>query len=266
MISPPADADRANYLNQMEQVRLKFNELDMLTTRLQQLSDTLESSTTGAEFKKIHYTFREEMQKANQLIKVIKSQIDALDVSNTDFQAKYSEGRESDVEFRRVSWAGFSNRLRSSLINFNKSQSRFETVYAKRTGERGFNPDLTQSADASPAAARGAMATAFAQAAAEEDSIKREDMKRLERSLREIHEAFLQIAALVDSQGEMLDCIEFSIVNAKNYAHQANVQLIKARKKQRQRTWLYFCCWFVGILIIVGIALGIWQLVKSLTS
>jgi len=84
-------------------------------------------------------------------------------------------------------------------------------------------------------------------------------MKRVEKSLREIREAFLQIAALVDAQGEMLDCIEFSVVNAKNYSHQANLQLIKARKKQRQRSMLWCCCGiFLALAIIFGI-LGILQ-------
>jgi syntaxin 1B/2/3 len=107
---------------------------------------------------------------------------------------------------------------------------------------------------------------AFANARADDDAIKKEDMKRLEKALVEIREAFLQIATLVESQGEMLDCIEFSTVNAKNYAHQANLQLIKARSKQRKRTWLY--CYFIcsGIIllgVIVVIVLMLFKVIKT---
>lgn len=103
------------------------------------------------------------------------------------------------------------------------------------------------------------MGKAFASVAVEEQRLKENDMKRVEKSLREIREAFLQIAALVDSQGEMIDCIEFSVVNAKNYSHQANLQLIKARRKQRQRSMLWCFC---GIILTLAVVFGILGLLQ----
>ena len=266
-MSPPPDPDRTNYMNQIDQVRMKFNDLDVLTGHLQNLSERLISCTTTKEFKQIHTEFEAHIQKASQLIKTIKAQIDALDISNKDFEARYEEGaRESELNFRKISWAGFANRLRSSLQNFNRAQTRFETVYGERTGANGLNPDLTESSYFDQELETSLLQKAFAATHAEEDNIKKEDMKRLERSLIEIREAFLQIAALVDSQGEMLDCIEFSVVNAKNYNHQANIQLIQARKKQRTRMWCQLCCAIFILLILVGVGIGIWQLVKSLNK
>jgi hypothetical protein len=55
----------------------------------------------------------------------------------------------------------------------------------------------------------------------------------------------------------MLDCIEFSVVNAKNYSHQANVQLIKARKKQRLRSMLWCCCGVTLTIVVVILILVI---------
>ena len=260
IVSPPPDVDRTNFLNQLEQVRNKFNELDQLTNNIHGHSDRLESCTTSREFRRSHDAFSSDIQQATQLIKTIKSQLDALETSNNDFQQKHaSGGRESDFEFRRVAWNGFANRLRSSLLNFNRAQSEFEKVYTNRTGASGFNPDLTLMQDTNNmnngAVPSSNVQRAFAAAVDEEqESIKKEDMKRLERSMREIREAFIQIAALVDSQGEMLDCIEFSVVNAKHYSHQANLQLIQARKKQRQRSCIWIWC---GIILLLGLILGI---------
>ena len=254
------DPDRANFLRQIEQLRTKFGELDALSGRIGSFASGLESATSVVEFRRCHSDFRDEIQRASQIIKTIKSQIDALEVSNTDFQARFSEGRESEMSFRRVTWAGFSNRLRRSLVRFNKAQCNFEAIYSRRTSDAGLNTDLSPSPDASPVAG---MAKVFAQANAEEETIKREDMKRLERSLMEIREAFLQIAALVESQGEMLDCIEFSTVNAKSYAHKANVQLIQARKKQRRSLFWKALCIFLLVLIVVGIGIGIWRIIVT---
>ena len=268
LTSPSPDIDRSNFLQQLEQVRIKFNELDNLTNDINGHSDSLESCTTSKDFRRLHDKFSSDIQQATQLIKTIKSQLDALEISNNDFQQKHLDGgRESDFEFRRVAWNGFANRLRSSLLNFNRAQSRFEKVYDHRTGMNGLNPDLTmrmlptdpsnQQDDNTQAVS--AVQRAFAAAVDEEQqNIKKEDMKRLERSMREIREAFIQIAALVDSQGEMLDCIEFSVVNAKNYSHQANIQLIQARKKQRTRSILWACCIiFLIVVIVLAVLFGV---------
>jgi len=248
---------------------VKFNDLDESTVRIQELSDSLESCTTAPQFRQIHSKFSGEILGANLFIKTIKSQIDALEVSNTDFQTKHAEGgRESDLEFRRVAWAGFANKLRTSLLNFNKSQSRFDRVYEQRTGVNGFNPDLTlhlngpSESSTTTTAVQRAFATATA-VSEESDIIKKEDMKRIEKSMREIREAFIQIAALVDSQGEMLDCIEFSVVNAKNYGHRAQIQLIEARKKQRERGWIKFACYFFLFLCLGGLIFGIINLARG---
>ncbi len=254
------DQDRANFLLHIEQVRTKFSELDALSGRITSFTVSLQSATSVVEFKRLHADFREEIQRASQIIKTVRSQIDALEVSNVDFQARFTEGRESEISFRRITWAGFSNRLRKCLVGFNKAQSDFETTYARRTGDAGLNKDLSPSPDASPVAG---MAKVFADANSEEETIRRDDMKRLERSLMEIREAFLQIAALVESQGEMLDCIEFSTVNAKSYAHKANVQLIQARKKQRRKTFWKFMCILFLVLVAAGIAIGVWRAVAA---
>lgn len=256
-MSPAPDPDRVNFLNQIEQVRGKFEDVDGLTARLHTLLDRLEWCTTALGFRDIHAEYRQEISRASLLIKVIKSQIDALEVSNGDFQEKYTDERESELNFRKIVWAGFSNKLRASLVSFNRVQSRFESLYESRTGANAPTPE-----EESVLPVGNTVARAFAEANLDEQRHKKEDMMRLERSLGEIRESFLQIAALVDAQGEMLDCIEFSMVNTKNYSHQANIQLIKARKKQRSKSLLWACCVFFVFLVLVGLGLGIWKLIQ----
>lgn len=249
--------DRVNFLKQLDVVRIKFNELDQLSSGIHDLTSRVEGATLASEFRAVHSEFSDRIQRSNQIIKQVKSQIDALEVSNRDFDVRSKDGGESETNMRRASWAAFSNRLRSCLISFNSAQAQFDEVYRRRTGAHGLNLDLSPSPDASPVAGMGQV---FADASAEASTIRREDMLRLEKSLHEIREAFLQIAALVESQGEMLDCIEFSIVNAKNYSHQANVQLVKARKKQRQKMWLIVGC---VIFLVILVTLLVVFLTKS---
>lgn len=253
------DPDLTNFLNHVELIRAKFVEIETISDRIDSLTASIESSTTSKEFSRAHASFRDEIHKASVIIRTIKSQVDALEVSNKDFQARFEEGRQSEINYRKASWAAFNNRLRSSIVTFNKAQGGFESVYNKRTETSGLNQDLTPSPDASPVGIAGkALASAFH----EEDAIKRDDMKRLEKSLVEIREAFLQIATLVESQGELLDCIEFNTVNAKNYSHEAQKQLISARKKQRKALFLKAMCILLLLCALGGIILGIVKAVQ----
>ena len=159
--------------------------------------------------------------------------------------------------------SGHTKRLRGLFTRIASAQTMFEGEINRRVGVHGIlTPESTGELPPTPmssAIAATVVTKAFATATVEEQRLRQDDMRRVEKSLREIREAFLQIAALVDAQGEMLDCIEFSVINAKNYSHQANVQLIKARRKQRQRSMLWCCCGITLTVIVVVLILVILQ-------
>ena len=61
---------------------------------------------------------------------------------------------------------------------------------------------------------------------------KYQDVLKLEQSVAELHQMFLDLALLVEQQGEMLDQIEFQVRTAANYVEQGNQEVIKAIKSQ----------------------------------
>ena len=54
----------------------------------------------------------------------------------------------------------------------------------------------------------------------------------IEKSLRELQQLFVDMAVLVQEQGEMLDSVENNIEKAIDYVSQGRVQLKKANKWQ----------------------------------
>jgi len=78
------------------------------------------------------------------------------------------------------------------------------------------------------------------------------DILNLEKSLRELHDLFLEMAILVESQGETIDRIETNVTNTQDYVHKAVEQTgqalqlqVKARKK---KIWIII---FILIVILV---------------
>ncbi|RWS14960.1 syntaxin-like protein, partial [Dinothrombium tinctorium] len=60
------------------------------------------------------------------------------------------------------------------------------------------------------------------------------DIKKLEQSIFELHEMFLDMATLVENQGEMIDRIEFHVGKAVEYVKAGTEDTRKALKLQRE--------------------------------
>merc|ERR1712113_207484 len=88
---------------------------------------------------------------------------------------------------------------------------------------------------------------------AKEDLKRLEDrhleMVKLEKGIMEVHEMFLEISVLVESQGESVNRIEDSINHAAQNAEQGRQQLAEAEKKKKSARKLKF--------VLAGIGAGV---------
>lgn len=76
--------------------------------------------------------------------------------------------------------------------------------------------------------------------------------KEIEKSLLELHQIFLDMAVLVEAQGEQLNDIEHHVIHAANYVDHGTKQLKGAKKYQRNtRKWM--CIGIILLLILVFI-------------
>ncbi|BHF72478.1 Syntaxin-1A [Sparganum proliferum] len=67
---------------------------------------------------------------------------------------------------------------------------------------------------------------------------RHEDIIKLEKSIKELHDMFMDMAMLVESQGEMIDRIEFNVDQAVDYIETAKADTKKAVKYQSAaRKW-----------------------------
>lgn len=71
----------------------------------------------------------------------------------------------------------------------------------------------------------------------------------LERNLKELHQVFMDMAILVETQGDQLDDIESHVNGANSFVKGGTVQLQVARKTQMNtRKW---ACYGILLLLIV---------------
>jgi syntaxin 1B/2/3 len=89
-------------------------------------------------------------------------------------------------------------------------------------------------------------------------------VKEVERSLVELHQIFLDMSVLVESQGEQLNSIEASIQGASSFVHKGTEQL-EIAKKHQSNTRKWTCILIILLLIIVIIVVAV-LLAKFLPS
>jgi len=85
------------------------------------------------------------------------------------------------------------------------------------------------------------------------------DIMKLEKSIRELHEMFIDMAALVQTQGEMIDRIEYNVVQSENFVKAASTDTKKAVKFQsaaRRKKIIILICLAVIIIILGSMVAG----------
>lgn len=82
-------------------------------------------------------------------------------------------------------------------------------------------------------------------------------IQQLERSLLDLHQIFLDMAVLVEQQGDMLNNIEVHIKKSQDYVHQGTTALQGAKEQQRSmRKWMCIGV-IVGLVIMAAIVIPV---------
>ncbi|RTG89657.1 syntaxin 1A [Schistosoma bovis] len=80
---------------------------------------------------------------------------------------------------------------------------------------------------------------------------RHQDIMKLEKSIKELHDMFMDMAMLVESQGEMIDRIEYNVEQAVDYIESAKADTKKAVKYQSSARKLFIVPEFYGESFIV---------------
>ncbi|KAJ7988465.1 hypothetical protein DPEC_G00323840 [Dallia pectoralis] len=88
---------------------------------------------------------------------------------------------------------------------------------------------------------------------------RHEDIIRLESSIRELHEMFVDMAMLVESQGEMINNIEKNVSSAAEYVGMASVKTKQAVRYQKaaRRKYVIIAVVVVTLVAVIALILGL---------
>lgn len=250
----------------------KLEELKKAVASLDGFASKIDNATLTMDVQEYSKEYEASLEKCSKLMKVVKSSLEGLRASANELKQNESNNKPAEVAFRDATFQTCTRELQKVMVNLESSRR----VYAHSLKKKmKFQPEIPSSLEATStsdgdygAAEEGLGISGSTSVASGElldfdmgafDFSDQEDLNRLahleriERQMAEIREYFTEIATAIENQGEVVDNVEFNAVNAKNYTHLAQKQLVNARKKQQRRA--KWCCCLASTAAVATVIL-----------
>eukprot|EP00296_Roombia_truncata_P000617 JP436298.1.p1 GENE.JP436298.1~~JP436298.1.p1 ORF type:complete len:291 (+),score=67.66 JP436298.1:109-873(+) len=194
----------------------------------------------------------------------IRNSLKAMDKSNSDF-CKTNDPQGSEARIRTNMHGTLTRKFVDMMSEYQEVQTKYKAKYKERV-ERQYkivNPNASASeiekvmdgnpdrvfADVILSASHVAAKNALA-----DIQEKHKDILKLESSISELHQLFLDMSVLVETQGELLDQIEYSVQQSVAYTEKGVKELDKA-KEYHASARKKMCAIIVCIIVILCIVL-----------
>uniref|UniRef100_A0A7S0NG74 t-SNARE coiled-coil homology domain-containing protein n=1 Tax=Hanusia phi TaxID=3032 RepID=A0A7S0NG74_9CRYP len=212
------------------------------------------------------------MDQTSTLITAVKVALKDMDKDSKAHAAKAGKAGDGEARIRQNMHSALTKKFIALVQEYQEMQTNFKGKYKERVGRqlKVVRPDATDE-DVERLLQDGGDGNIFKQQLLQERSTqaaknaladiqdKHKDILRLEQSIVELHQLFVDMAVLVETQGEMLDQIEYSVQQAHQYVDRGVKQLEKAKesqKKSRKRMCCLLCCFIIILFVVIGVVFG----------
>ncbi|GLJ46544.1 hypothetical protein SUGI_0980860 [Cryptomeria japonica] len=247
MISINTEKNLGKFFDEIGDVK---NDMDLVEGLLKKLQDANEESKTIHNAKTMK-NLRDRMDKDIEIVlkksKLIKGKLEALDNANIANHKLPGCGRGTPTDRTRTSVVnGLRKKLKDLMGDFQVLRQKIMGEY-RETIERRYYTVTGEHADEETIEniIQTGDSENFLQKAIQEqgrghvlDTVheireRHDAAMELERNLLDLHQIFLDMAVLVEAQGEQLNDIEHHVTNAASFVNHGAQQLQVAKKHQR---------------------------------
>ncbi|EFX68032.1 syntaxin [Daphnia pulex] len=212
------------------------------------------------ELEDLMADIKKTANKVRSKLKVIEQNIEHEEQTNKS---------SADLRIRKTQHSTLSRKFVEVMTEYNRTQTDYRERCKGRiqrqleiTGRTTTNEELEEMLEqGNPAVfTQGIiMETQQARQTLADIEARHADIMKLENSIRELHDMFMDMAMLVENQGEMIDRIEYNVEHAVDYVQTATQDTKKALKyqsKARRKKIFIIICVSVTLVIVLAIIIG----------
>nr|XP_023875998.1 syntaxin-132-like isoform X1 [Quercus suber]POE81761.1 hypothetical protein CFP56_19960 [Quercus suber] len=263
-----------------KQIQETEKQVEKLSGLLKQLKDANEESkavTKASAMKAIKMRMEKDIDEVGKIARNVKGKLEAISKDNISNRQKPGCEKGTGVDRARMNMTNaLMKKFKELMIEFQTLRQRIQDEYREVVERRvmtvtGTRPDdetidhLIETGNseqifqkAMQEAGRGQVLNTV-----EEIQERHDVVKEIEKKLLDLHQIYLDMAVLVEAQGEILDNIENQVTTAVDHVQRGTTVLQNAKKLQKNsRKWM--CIAIIILLVIVAvIVVGVIQPWKS---
>ncbi|XP_029650845.1 syntaxin isoform X2 [Octopus bimaculoides] len=254
------------FFEQVEEIRRMIDKIsDNVEAVKKKHSDILSAPQTDDQMKE---ELEELMTDIKRTANKVRGKLKAIE-QNIE-QEEHSNKSSADLRIRKTQYSTISRKFVEVMNDYNTTQIDYRDRCKARikrqmeiTGRTTTNEELEDMLESGNPAifTQGIiMETQQARQTLADIEARHEDIIKLENSIRELHDMFMDMAMLVESQGEMIDRIEYNVEAAVDYIETAKMDTRKAVKyqsKARQKKIIIIVVVILLLGLLIGLAFGL---------
>ncbi|KAM6423552.1 syntaxin-2 isoform 1-T2 [Liasis olivaceus] len=258
-----------DFFLQVEEVRKYISKISDVVEEVRKKHSVILSATHPKDKTK------EELEELNKEIRktanIVRAKLKSMEqnlareenISRTSADVRIRKSQHSVLTRKFVDVMTTYNRTQTVFRERTKDQIRRQLEITGKTTTDEELEDMLESGNLSIFTSDIILDTKMTRAALDEIESRHKDIIKLESSIQELHEMFMDMAMLVEVQGEMVNSIEKNVMNAVDYVGHAKEETKKAVKyqsKARRKKWIILIVVLVLLVVlalIIGLAVGV---------
>ncbi|XP_057579874.1 syntaxin-2-like isoform X1 [Hippopotamus amphibius kiboko] len=257
-----------DFIHQVEEIR---NSIDIIAQYVEEVkkNHSIILSAPNPEGK-----IKEELEDLNKEIKKTADKIQTkLKSIEQSFDQDESGNRTSvDLRIRRTQHSVLSQKFVDVMTEYNEAPTLFrersksriqrQLEITRKTTTDDELEEMLESGNPSICTSDIISDSQITRQNLNEIESRHKDIMKLESSIRELHEMFVDMAMFVETQGEMINNIEKNVMNAADYVEHAKEETkkaIKYKSKARRKKWIIVAVSLVllaVVALIIGLSVG----------
>ncbi|XP_023184360.1 syntaxin-3-like isoform X2 [Xiphophorus maculatus] len=252
------------FFSQIEDIRNSIDKIDENVAEVKKLYSVILSAPTSDQ------KTQDDLESiTNNIKKMANNARNKLKTIERNLESEQQERVSADMRIRKSQHAVLSRKFVEVMTKYNEAQVDFRERSKGRiqrqleiTGQAKTDEELEEMLESGNAAVftAGIVDSGISKQALSEIESRHKDIVRLESSIKELHDMFVDIAMLVESQGEIIDNIEQNVSQSVDHIIKAKEEIKRAERyqsKARKKT--------VIIVVVVVILLALIALIIGLS-
>lgn len=266
-----SDMGMEAFNKQIQDADKQIEKVSALLQKLKEANEESKAVTKASAMKAIKKRMEKDIDEVGKIAHGVKAKIEAINRENLNNRQKPGCEKGTGIDRARMNMTNsLTKKFRDLMTEFQTLRQRIQDEYREVVERRvitvtGTRPDdetidhLIETGNSEQIFQQAILEAGRGQVVStvEEIQERHDAVKEIEKKLLDLHQIYLDMAVLVEAQGEILDNIESQVANATDHVKSGNDALHTAKSLQKKSRKCMMIAIILVLLIAIFIVLGV---------